>query len=131
LTQTFGPRRTRPDRNGSHSAAEVAFTARGERYFTDRAAARDLALFVRSDEMHRIRKLTGDRLRAALDRTYGGAISELRSATAPFRPNRVGYVIRSDGVTFVERSATGRLFNVVVTQGRIVSQNVKPLGFVY
>jgi hypothetical protein len=120
-----------PDRNGSHSAVEVAFSARGRRYFADRAAARDLALFVRSDEMHRIRKLTGDALRAALRRSYGGAIRELRSPTAALPSNRVGYVVRDDGVTFVERSATGRLFNVVIRGGRIVSQNVKPLGFVY
>ena len=120
-----------PDRNGSHSAVEVAFTARGERYFLDRAAARDLALFVRSDEMHRIRKLTGAPLRAALRQRYGAALAELRSPTAPLRAKRVGYVVRVDGVTFVERSETGRLFSVVVRNGRIVRQNVKPLGFVF
>jgi hypothetical protein len=119
-----------PDRNGSHSVVEVAFSARGRRYFADRAAARDLALFVRSDEMHRIRRLTGDALRAALTRSYGGAIRELRSPRAALRSS-IGYVVRDDGVTFVERSATGRLFNVVIRGGRIASQNVKPLGFVY
>ena len=40
-----------PDRFDSHSAVEVAFTERARRYFDDRAAARDLALFVRSGEM--------------------------------------------------------------------------------
>jgi hypothetical protein len=120
-----------PDRNGSHSAVEVAFTARGERYFLDRAAARDLALFVRSDEMHRIRKLTGAPLRAAFRQRYGAALAELRTPTEPLRAKRIGYVVRADGVTFVERSETGRLFSVVVRRGKIVRQNVKPLGFVF
>ncbi|MBA3375590.1 MAG: hypothetical protein H0U00_07225 [Actinobacteria bacterium] len=120
-----------PDRNRSHSAVEIAFTDRGRRFFADRAAARDLALFVRSRNMHEIRKLKGYSLRTALRRRYGDAIDELPSTTAPLPPRRIGYVIRPDGVTFVERSTTGRRFSVVITRGRIARQNVKPLGFVF
>lgn len=120
-----------PDRNRSHSAVEIAFTERGRRFFTDRAAARDLALFVRSRKMHEIRKLSGDRLRAALRGRYGNAITELASTAAPLPPRRIGYVVRPDGVTFLERSPTGRRFTVAVTRGRIVRRNVKPLAFVF
>lgn len=126
---TYG--HTWPDRNESHSAVEIAFTARGRRFFTDRAAARDLALFVRSREMHRLRKLGGGTLSAALTKRHGTAIARLPSANAPLPPNRIGYVIRPDGVTFIERSPTGRRFVVVVTRGRIARQNVKPLAFVF
>src|SRR5205807_9971109 len=54
---TYG--HTWPDRNHSHSAVEIAFTPAAARFFEDRAAARDLALFVRSSAMHTIRKLNG------------------------------------------------------------------------
>ena len=39
-----------PDKNGSHSVVEIAFTTAGRNFFADRAAARDLALFVRASE---------------------------------------------------------------------------------
>ena len=57
---------TWPDRNHSHSAVEIALTPRGRRYFADRAAARDLALLVRSHAMQKIRRLTGSALTSAI-----------------------------------------------------------------
>lgn len=65
------------DRLGSHSAVEVASTAAATRYFEDRAAARDLALFVRSGKVQRLRRLSGDRLAQALAREYGSRIARL------------------------------------------------------
>jgi hypothetical protein len=56
-------------------------------------------------------------------------ISELPSTRAPLPPNRIGYVVRRDGVTFVERSPTGRRFIVVVKHGRIIRENVKRSPF--
>jgi hypothetical protein len=100
IRATYG--HTWPDRNGSHSAAEIAFTARGQRYFADRAAARDLALFIRTRKRH------------ALD------------ATARIEALRQG-----DRTTYVEHSSTGRRFFVTLRGDRVVGQNVRVFVFVH
>jgi hypothetical protein len=102
-----------PDRFGSHSAVELPFTAVGRRWFSDRAAARDLALFVRSRRMHELRKETG----AVFARDLRAAYPSL---------GRIRYRLTPTGVTFSE----GR-FRVVVSHGRIVRQNLKPYAFVF
>jgi hypothetical protein len=107
-----------PDRLGSHSAAEIPLTAAGGRYFLDRAAARDLALFVRSRTMHRIRRPTGAAFVRAMTDSYP-------------RLGRIHYVLRPEGVTFSETGRTGKRFRVVVERGRIVRQNLKPYAFVF
>jgi len=117
-----------PDRNGSHSAVEIALTDKGRRYFIDRAAARDLALFVRMAKMQRIRKLTGAKLIAALA-PY--PIVRLPSAGATPPLAKIGFAPTTDGVTFVERSPTGRRFYVEIRHRRIVHKNVKPYAFVF
>jgi hypothetical protein len=98
---TYG--RTWPDRLGSHAAVEIAFTARARRYFADRAAARDLALFVRARKHHH--------------------------AVAP--PARIR--IRRNGAetTFLERSPTGRAFSVTLRGSHVVRQNVRPFALVF
>jgi hypothetical protein len=105
-----------PDRLGSHSVVELPLTPAGARYFTDRAAARDLALFVRSRRVHRIRK---EEPRAAVRDLAAGPHGRIR-----FRATR-------DGITFWETSPTGKRFTVVVRHGRILRQNVKPYAFVF
>ena len=67
-----------PDSNGSHSAVEIAFTARGRHFFADRAAARDLALFVRSRRMQQIRTEQGQQLLNDIHATYGHALARSR-----------------------------------------------------
>jgi len=37
----------------------------------------------------------------------------------------------ADGAVFSERSATGKMFTVVIRGGRIVKQNLKPYAFVF
>jgi hypothetical protein len=120
-----------PDRNHSHSAFEVAFTPAGRRFLADRAAARDLALFVRSRSMHSIRKLSGDALGKAVRGRYGAQIVRLSSAASSLPPNRIGYATNGATTTFVERSPTGRRFYVRATDGRIRGENVRPLAFVF
>jgi hypothetical protein len=117
-----------PDRNGSHSAVEIALTDKGRRYFTNRAAARDLALFVRMAKMQRIRKLTGTELLSALA-PYPIVRLPSRGATPPV--GKIGYALTADGVTFVERSPTGRRFFVEIRHRRIAHMNVKPYAFVF
>ena len=117
-----------PDRNSSHSAVEIPLTSAGRRYFADRAAPRDLSLFVRSRAVQRIRRERG----AALDRDLARlGIERLPAAAAPLRPGRIGYAVTPLGATFVERSPTGRRFVVEVRRGRIVRANVKPYALVF
>jgi hypothetical protein len=114
-----------PDSLRGHSPVELPFSPRASRYFDDRATARDLALFVRSKRMHELRKLTGPRLAAALAATYRGAIAR----GEPSATGRIGYLLGPNGVTFVERSPTGRRFFVRFQAGRLAGQNLKPLAF--
>ena len=122
---------TWPDRLHGHSAVEVAFTPAGARLFADRAAARDLALFVRSKAMHQIRKLTGQPLQDELHRRYGAAIAQFQPPSPPLPAGRIGYVINGNTLTFIERSTTGRQFYVRIVNGHINAENVKPLAFVF
>ena len=117
-----------PDRNGSHSAVEIALTAKGRRYFADRAAARDLALFVRMAKMQRVRKLTGAKLIGALA-PY--PIVRLPSTGGTPPVGKIGFAPTANGVTFVERSPTGRRFFVEIRHRRIVHKNLKPYAFVF
>lgn len=105
---------TWPDRNGSHSAVEIAFTPRARRFFADRAAARDLALYVRSRRHHGL-----------------GGIKAIASPSAPLPANTIGYVPSGTGTTYVERSTTGKRFEVTVRGAKVVRQNVKPYAFVF
>jgi hypothetical protein len=122
---------TWPDRLGSHSAIEVPLTATGRRYFIDRAAARDLALFVRSKRGHKLRRETGTKLRHDVTRIGSPRIVELPSAGASPRVGKIGYAVTAKGVTFVELSPTGKRFYVVVRNGEIRTQNVKPYSYVW
>jgi hypothetical protein len=107
-----------PDRNGSHSAVEIAFDARARRFFADRAAARDLALLVRSRTVQRLRKLPPRAAVAAIRRRYGDT-------------GRIRVFADRGTLVFAERSPTGRRFSVVVRDGRIVRENVKPFTGVF
>ena len=121
-----------PDRLHYHAAVEIAFTARGKRYFADHAAAADLAGFVRSNPMRfRIRRLSGNELSAAISVRYGDAIERLPSLRTALPPDRIGFASRGGRATYLEYSTTGRRFSVVVENGKIVAQNVRSLASVY
>ena len=108
---------------------ELAFTARGRRFFADRAAARDLVAFYRSKPYRTFRKLGGTALeQALLASRYADKLIPIGSATAPLPANRIGYALRPNGATFVEQSASGRRFHIVVREGRARDQNVRGLA---
>ncbi|HEX6701802.1 MAG TPA: hypothetical protein VF101_13835, partial [Gaiellaceae bacterium] len=107
-----------PDRNGSHSAVEIAFDARARRFFADRAAARDVALLVRTRAVQRLRKLPPSEVADAIRRRYGDT-------------GRIRITVSGDRLVFSERSTTGRRFSVVVRGGKIARENVKPFAFVF
>jgi hypothetical protein len=107
-----------PDRFESHSPVEIPLTPRGRRFFADRAAARDLALFVRSRRMQQIRKLDGAAFERELHRAYP-------------RLGRIRYRLTERGVALTETSSTGKRFEVVVRGGRIIRENLKPYAVVF
>jgi hypothetical protein len=110
-----------PDAFGSHSPIEVAFTAKGRAYFADRAAARDLALFVRSARMQKIRKEPDAQLLRDLKAAYGAELAR----------SRIRYAPTSDGITFTEQSTSGKVFRVAIVKGRVKHSNVSPYAFVF
>ncbi|HEY4349551.1 MAG TPA: hypothetical protein VGM80_18380 [Gaiellaceae bacterium] len=109
-----------PDTFGSHAPVELAFTAKGRAYFADRAAARDLALFVRAGRMQDIRKEQGRRL-----------LRDAHAAYPQLATSRIELKLTANGVTFSEASATGKRFEVVVAAGRISKSNVAPYAKVF
>lgn len=122
---------TWPDRLGGHSAVELPLSPAGRRFFQDRAAARDLALFLRSRTMHETRKLSGQALRQAIRTHYGAAIAELGTPGETPTTGQIGYATEGNATTFVTQSTTGRRFFVRIVDGHIKAQNVKPLAFVF
>jgi hypothetical protein len=110
-----------PDKLASHSPLELAFTAKGRAYFADRAAARDLALFVRSRRMQQIRKEPDKQLLHDMQATYGPALAK----------SRIRYTLTPDGITFSEASTTGRIFRVVIENRRIKHSNVEPYAKIF
>jgi hypothetical protein len=117
-----------PDRNGGHAPVEIPLTPVGRRFFADRAAARDLGLFVRSPNVRKIRAESGRQLSIELSRY---PIHALRSATARFSPGRIGYFQTANGVTFVEWSPTGHRFFVKVVRGKIKRSNLEPYAWAF
>jgi hypothetical protein len=109
-----------PDRFHSHAPAEIPLTAAGHRYFTDRATARDLALFVRAERVQKLRKEPGPQ-----------AVKDLRAAYPQLQRSPIRLTATPDGIAFSERSPTGKRFRVVVSHRRIVSQNLEPYALVF
>lgn len=128
IQATYG--HTWPDKFSSHSAVEVPLSNAGRRFFVDRAAARDLALFVRSKRGHALRKETDSTLARDLAKIRPRLL-KLVSPTAALHAGRIGYTLSSDGVTFVEQSPAGQRFQIVISDGHIARQNVKPYAFVF
>lgn len=119
------------DQYGTHSLVEIPFTDRGRRYFADRGAARDLALFVRSRTTKDLRKLTGPRLIAELRREYGDRITVLASGERTAPVGQVGVYVEGSRTVFSERSSTGDRLYVVLENSKIVDENVRGLAFVF
>ena len=128
IEATYG--HTWPDKFGSHSAVEIPLTATGSTFFADRAAARDLALFVRSKRGHALRSENGASASRDLAK-IGPRVVRLASADATPPVGKIGYAITTSGIVFVEQSTTGERFNVVIKNGHIKKQNIKPYGFVF
>jgi len=120
-----------PDRFGSHAAVEFALTDAARRYFEDRAAARDLALFVKGKTVKQIRTLQPPQAAAALKARYGSLISPLAKLTDKPPSGMIGYAAGDDSLVFVRMSTTGKRFEVVVRDGKIVGPRLRPWAMVF
>ena len=123
--------------HGMRSALEVAFNERGRRYFAERAAARDLAYFVRSPELTAIRRTQ----KAGRDAPTSAEIARrfrtrrVRALASPTEATPVGVIgVWSDGKTVIEvseRAADGRRLFVRLRAGRLSTHNLHSLAFVF
>jgi hypothetical protein len=103
-----------------HGPLEITLSERGRRYFDDRAAARELAHFVRNG----VRRQARIRMRA------GAAAPPAARLADPSRPD---IVVTSSGDRFYASltAPTGRRFSIEIVRGRIGRKNVGlPLAFV-
>ena len=114
--------RTWPDRLHNRAAVEIPLTAAGRAYFTDRAAARDLALFVRSRRMHQLRKETPAQAKTDILHAYARSL-----AHSPIKIT----VVDPTTLRISETSSIGKTFIVTIQNGRITKQNLKPYAFVF
>jgi hypothetical protein len=111
-----------PDKLDSHSPVEIALTPTGRAYFENRAAARDLALFVRSRNMQQLRKEPAARAKRDIRHTYRQDLAHSPIKLALLNPATL---------RFSEKSKAGKTFTVTVHHGRISHENLKPYAFVF
>jgi hypothetical protein len=122
-----------PDRLHDHAAVEIPLSAAGRAFFADRAAARDVALFVRTRRVQHLRAEPASLALRDIEARYGRAL-----ARNGIRVDRDG-----NGLRFSERSSTGKTFFVVVQhvkthrhgalveRAKITRQNVKPYALAF
>jgi hypothetical protein len=119
---------------GTRDAVEIWLTARGRHFFNDRAAARDLAYFVRSGRMHTIRISANPR--PGLEwfaRRYPRRVVEMTSASDRVPKHMIGFWIGPTTIVFTTTSPTGRRLFVVGKRGtfKLPSKNLGDLAFVF
>lgn len=119
---------------GTRNAVEIWLTPRGRHFFNDRAAARDLAYFVRSGRVQRIRLSTDPRpgLEWFVHR-YPGRVVELPKPGARVPKDVIGFFVSPRTILFTATSSTGRRLFVVAERGsnRLPAKNLGDLAFVF
>jgi hypothetical protein len=122
------------DAFGTRNAVEIWLTARGRHFFNDRAAARDLAYFVRSGRVQRIRLSATPRVGLGwFVNRYRGRVVELGSPTVRVPKDVIGFWIGPRTIVFTATSSTHRRFSVVALRGtlKLPSKNLGDLAFVF
>jgi hypothetical protein len=122
------------DAFGTRNAVEIWLTANGRHFFNDRAAARDLAYFVRSGRVHQIR-ISADPQPGleAFARQYPGRVVEIPRPSTTVPKDVIGYWIGARTIVFTATSSTGRRFYVVAERGsfKLPVKNLGDLAFVF
>ena len=119
---------------GTRNAVEVWLTVPGRHFFNDRAAARDLAYFVRSGRVQKIR-LSANPLPGleSFVRRYPRRVVEIASSRARVPKHVIGFWIGPQTIVFTTISPTGRRLFVVAKRGtlKLPSENLGDLAFVF
>jgi hypothetical protein len=119
---------------GTRNAVEVWLTVPGRHFFNDRAAARDLAYFVRSGRVQKIRISANPRpgLESFVKR-YPRRVVEMARAGGRVPKHVIGFWIGSKTIVFTTTSPTGRRLFVVAKRGtlKLPSKNLGDLAFVF
>jgi hypothetical protein len=122
------------DAFGTRDAVEIWLTPNGRHFFNDRAAARDLAYFVRSARVQRIR-LSSDPLSGLqrLTRRYPGRVVQVPSSRTGVGKDVIGFWIGRTTIVFTATSSTGRRLFVLAKRGsyRLPAKNLGDLAFVF
>jgi hypothetical protein len=122
------------DAFGTRDVVEIPLTDEGRHFFNDRATARDLAYFVRSGRVQRIRLSANpkDGLEAFV-RRYPSRVIELSSSTARAPEHAIGFWIGERTIVFKATSSTGREFLVVARRRtlKLPEKNLGDLAFVF
>jgi hypothetical protein len=119
---------------GTRDAVEIALTVAGRHFFNDRAAARDLAYFVRAGRVQKIR--TSANPRPGLEsfvRRYPHRVVEMPRASARVPRHVIGFWIGPQTLVFTTTSSTGRRLFVLAKRGtlKLPSKNLGDLAFVF
>jgi hypothetical protein len=119
---------------GTRNAVEIWLTIRGRHFFNDRAAARDLAYFVRSQRVQRLR-LSANPLQGlqAFARRYPGRVVQVTSSQTRVAKDVIGFWVGPRTIVFTVSSSTGRRFFVVAERGtlELPVKNLGDLAFVF
>jgi len=122
------------DAFGTRNAVEIWLTPNGRHFFNDRAAARDLAYFVRAARVQRIR-LSEDPLPGlqGFARRYPGRVIQVPSSHTRVAKDVIGFWIGRRTIVFTATSSTGRRFFVVARRGtlELPEKNLGDLAFVF
>jgi hypothetical protein len=122
------------DAFGTRNVVEIPLTTEGRHFFNDRATARDLAYFVRSGRVQRIR-LSADPRRGleAFVRRFPKRVLELSSPEATAPEHTIGFWIGDRTITFTATSSTRRRFYVVAKRStlKLPEKNLGDLAFVF
>jgi hypothetical protein len=119
---------------GWHSAVEIPFNAKAERFFAERAAARELAYFARSRVMRSVRReLRRGRPSPSAEtiaERAGNSVVAIRGPDSWPPEGNLGVWTRGARVELSKRVAGQRLF-VEIRRGKIVKSNIRQLAFAF
>jgi hypothetical protein len=112
------------DAHGTHDAVEVPLTARGRRFFADRAVARDIAWLARARVFHDIRYMRETLSAQEVARRLGSRVVVLDSSGATPPVGKLGvWTGEQRRIVLVERSSTGRRLFLDIRRGIIYRTN--------
>jgi len=120
---------------GTRDAVEIALTPAGRHFFNDRAAARDLAYFVRASRVQKQIRLSADPeagLRWYI-RRFPKRVVKLDSASEHVPRDVIGVWIGRKRILFTTTASTHRRLYVVGKRGslRLPEKNLGDLAFVF